>query len=403
MSLHKVIKASGDNFNTLGAEITNILSDNEESALNIWLPDIHFVDGTSVEYFGSTLRLYPGGVLAWSRHTLLSVSNPYFDYKSYPSDSQTIELRFESYAYPVVFVTLQLRKPAVMFVENNGRENFKHNPMWNYDSSTAFEALAVFSPIRAFTTATVQLKVSRRSSGVVVRLVLPIVLLVLLSGFTFWAEKDTRTDSTITLLLAVSALYIVVFSNIPMLGYLTSLDKYISYIFILLTLCCFVHQSVMRMADKHIHWPLRAVYIRLLEAAGRMFVIPFTSMLFVAAFPATPAVRVAVLASVVGYVSFVGTREIGGLMKAFKRSMFGIRDKADHPTEHKFSSLEMLLFNLWFYGVLSRSLSVHIRYRAKAMRKLHMYEMSNINPAAASVRNQMSTDNKSDDDDRFSL
>ena len=34
-------------------------------------------------------------------------------------------------------------------------------------------------------------------------------------------------DSTITLLLAISALYIVVFSSIPMLGYLTDFDEYI--------------------------------------------------------------------------------------------------------------------------------------------------------------------------------
>ena len=34
-------------------------------------------------------------------------------------------------------------------------------------------------------------------------------------------------DSTITILLAISALYIVIFQSIPMLGYLTAFDDFI--------------------------------------------------------------------------------------------------------------------------------------------------------------------------------
>jgi hypothetical protein len=34
----------------------------------------------------------------------------------------------------------------------------------------------------------------------------------------FWAPKDTRVGATVNLLLAVSALYIVVFQNIPMVS-----------------------------------------------------------------------------------------------------------------------------------------------------------------------------------------
>lgn len=46
-------------------------------------------------------------------------------------------------------------------------------------------------------------------------------------GLTFWGDSSSRVDSTITIMLSVSALYIVIFSSIPMLGYLTKFDRYI--------------------------------------------------------------------------------------------------------------------------------------------------------------------------------
>lgn len=43
------------------------------------------------------------------------------------------------------------------------------------------------------------------------------------TGLTFWANVDSRIDTTMTILLSVSALYVVILSNIPLLGYLTRL------------------------------------------------------------------------------------------------------------------------------------------------------------------------------------
>jgi hypothetical protein len=38
---------------------------------------------------------------------------------------------------------------------------------------------------------------------------------------TFWANLDDRINMTMTILLSVSALYVVILGNIPLLGYLT--------------------------------------------------------------------------------------------------------------------------------------------------------------------------------------
>lgn len=48
-----------------------------------------------------------------------------------------------------------------------------------------------------------------------------LILFVTVTGLTFWADVDSRIDTTMTILLSVSALYVVILSNIPLLGYLT--------------------------------------------------------------------------------------------------------------------------------------------------------------------------------------
>jgi hypothetical protein len=43
-----------------------------------------------------------------------------------------------------------------------------------------------------------------------VRYALPILILLLLSAATFWADANSRIDTTMTILLSVSALYVVI-------------------------------------------------------------------------------------------------------------------------------------------------------------------------------------------------
>lgn len=70
----------------------------------------------------------------------------------------------------------------------------------------------------------------RKGSGIVIRLVLPLFLLLLLSAVTFWMTTEKRVDVTITIMLSVSALYIVILGNIPLVGYLTKLDKFVFWV-----------------------------------------------------------------------------------------------------------------------------------------------------------------------------
>ena len=162
-------------------------------------------------------------------------------YETYPQDSQQIKISAQSYGMNshlahvnftnsnVPFNGYKMPSP-VSLITIGGLANIKVNPIWTYDAYST----TVFQPNYGATgknyhqdTCTVYLYVNRQSSGVIYRLALPIMMLLVLVCLTFWGEYSGRVDTTITILLAISALYIVIFSSIPMLGYLTDFDYYI--------------------------------------------------------------------------------------------------------------------------------------------------------------------------------
>jgi len=254
-----------------GIELSYFL--NDEEPLRIWRPDVYFNNGKETYFLAETVRLRPGGMIFWSRHAVSTLQQSLFgmfillpictapgalyllvlvvftslllifalEYQTYPQDSQQVKISAQSYGLNSNLIVVNFTDPAVPFygykmpkpvslITVGGVANIKVNPMWTYLSYTT----TVFNPNYGSTssagvkdTCIVYLFIDRQSSGVIYRLALPIMLLLLLVGLTFWSDYSQRVDSTITILLAISALYIVIFSSIPMLGYLTDFDYYI--------------------------------------------------------------------------------------------------------------------------------------------------------------------------------
>ena len=176
--------------------------------------------------------------------------------------------------------------PAVAFFKNvAGQQAFSTNSIWEFIDARAYtenptapveyQEISYDFEYRSFSV--LEFRIRRNSTGIVTRLAFPIFLLIFLAGLIFWAKFDDRLDFTVTILLAVSSLYIVIFQTIPMIGYLTTLDRYITQMFTTLFICAGVHQFILRLKqnDSDVTWPLRKFYIRLLEAIGRVVVIPF--------------------------------------------------------------------------------------------------------------------------------
>ena len=99
------------------------------------------------------------------------------------------------------------------------------NQLWNYDAYSAYsEDQNTPNPADpshpwVFSTLYINLRFTRQDLGIVYRLALPVTILLLIVGFSFWANLESRVDTTMNVLLVVGALYIVIGSVIPFVGY----------------------------------------------------------------------------------------------------------------------------------------------------------------------------------------
>jgi hypothetical protein len=331
------------------AEVFNI----QGTQAAIWLPDIIFPDATNDDIVTNSFKIYPEGEVRYQAHIRVTLAQPNFQYDDYPCDSQTIMLRFKSFNLDSTQVSF---KP---FMENSfhtflatpkGGSAFSQNPIWTLVDSSS-------DSVSDESIVLVSIKLSRKSLGVLKRLGIPILLLVILSGITFWADPSDRVSTTVDLLLALTTLYLVIFANIPMVGTFSLFDLYVIMMFILLFMSTALHQLVctLRSKEKLEKWPLRQLYIRLLEFIGRTFVIPFAVITYAAIFHKAVGdygLGIAISLCAV-FVSALAFRDIFGLLKLIPSAMKEVGNKS-HSSN--MSLLETVVFNWYMYHVWSTKL-----------------------------------------------
>jgi hypothetical protein len=252
------------------------MTQDQTTPLRIWKPDVHFSDAQSLTVLGEELDIKNHGVMYWSRHLALTLSQSSFDYSMYPLDKQTLQIRFESYSSPnylfnlqfsnVTYTSIYGHDPLVLYppvqlyqddTATGATPNFKSNPLWLYDNTYS---IVVSYPnfasnpalgARLFSQATISLPMIRQNEGLLLRFGLPItgvtcigkinsfavqksVLISPLGGLLFWDTLSSRLTNTITLILTLSAIFIAVFGAIPLVGYPTLLDKFVFAMFAIL-------------------------------------------------------------------------------------------------------------------------------------------------------------------------
>jgi hypothetical protein len=326
-----------------GITITDLVR--SSNPLELWLSDNTFYDETESTVLVEAIRFKPEGSMYWTRHFVMTIAQPGFDYAKYPLDSQQIVIRISPYTYSTAFVRMAWGEPAVLYVraKPDSTPNLMLNQIWShkygdystevYVAETPTTVNGVVIP-RSFDFSFLNVTITRKEKGIVIRLIAPIVVLMILSGVTFWATLSNRLSSTMTILLSVSALYIAVFGQIPMIGYLTSFDHYVLAMYSLLIVNAFVHQFTIRLDVKVVPWPFRVLAIRLIEASGRLFVGPFACGTFMFYFRSSSLIQdnfAAFLCFLIIPFSFLLVREVGGIAKAYDQAMVEIHQKF-HPS-----------------------------------------------------------------------
>eukprot|EP01031_Cornospumella_fuschlensis_P035127 gene35127-42545_t len=280
---------------------------------------------------------------------------PKFNFRKYPNDKQTIDIRFATFNYPSDLAVQGFVDNPLRFNEfYDGTETFKNNAIWSYDSSNYFTSVN-----GGFSYAWYQVNVERMGSGIVIRLVLPITLLVLLASLTFWASEENRIEIAITLLLAISALYIVILGNIPLVGYLTTVDSYVFAMFIVLVFVCVCHQLHFTLSRKQDIWPLRIFYCRAIEAFGRAVLIPYVMLFFVMDFEFgnNSGQTGFIFSLAIVFVCTLSLKEFAGVyvsyIQAMQRLVAKIND--DETTLKHVSWFELLVINVIIFRKISAS------------------------------------------------
>lgn len=239
-----------------------------------------------------------------------------------------------------------------------GQYTFSTNQVWSYVNATA----STYTSTGASSGTSFwygQIYMKRKGSGIVLRLVVPLFLLLLLSSTTFWMNTEKRVDVTITIMLSVSALYIVILGNIPLVGYLTDLDKFVFWMFFMLVCVITLHQIYATLNEKQERWPLRTFSLRVIETLGRCLVVPFIVIYFVDTIPVTTSKeeKNAIIYSAIAISITVFSREVFGLRHSWKVSLQGLFKKVneDDTTVADVSWLELLILNWWKFDKLSIS------------------------------------------------
>ena len=187
------------------------------------------------------------------------------------------------------------------------------------------------------------------------------MMLLVLVSLTYWADTGDRVDSTVTILLAVSALYIVIFDNIPMLGYLTRFDNYILHMFLMLIIAVFSHQIVCvfdKECEEDIR-PLKGFAARCIETTGRLMIFPYVLITFETSLLEGNLDDMGdlpdLLWAMVGcFFILMYPWEILLLYKQWDRTIEDIGDKIEDPSNPKYRNSkltphELYFFNLWTY------------------------------------------------------
>jgi hypothetical protein len=316
-----------------GIDLAQYIRD-ANNPLSIWLPDIVFYQSTSVELLAELIKLYQGGRVYWSRHLLATFAEPQMSFRKFPRDVQNFSLVIQSYAHDNKFVILQLYNSSVILNEDSQLKTpyVEQNQLWTYLDYSAYVQNDLLpsplNPERTYSTGYINLRFGRQPLGVVLRLALPITFLIIIVGFSFWAEPDKRLDVTLQMLLVVGAMYVIIGQIIPFVGYMTTMDIFITTVFGLLSVVVMIHFVTLILDKKVKDYPLNIFLRDIIQWVFRALWIPMCIVLFIYFFNIPETLFVTVFFSTTAFLLFVNALlKIDLLKRSFKASILRLRMK----------------------------------------------------------------------------
>lgn len=146
-----------------------------------------------------------------------------------------------------------------------------------------------------------------------------------------------------------------------MVGYLTDVDQFVFWMFLLLCVVVSLHQIYATLYEKVETWPLRLIYMRIIELVGRCFLPPAIIFYFLATIEfGSSSLRDAIMSLVIVSVSGLFIGEMFGVRAAYYHAMELLVLKTNRPdlTTKELSWMEIVMLNRYLFGVWSTSLQL---------------------------------------------
>jgi hypothetical protein len=123
------------------------------------------------------------GRVFWSRHVVAVFQQPFIDITDYPSDHQYLHLRYGSYVYDkTVYRSGFLDGVSPISLNSNfdGSYSFLRDSLWTFHASES--SYGFYESGSGYHNTIYHLYLERQGSGIIIRLILPMTMLILLGG-----------------------------------------------------------------------------------------------------------------------------------------------------------------------------------------------------------------------------
>lgn len=211
--------------------------DAQEKLNSIWWPDITFtneVEGRDIA--NEELIVHENGTVEYREKFTVTLEAKYDLYK-FPFDKQTLEVEIESFAWDERYLQLHIEEQFVGFSDEYEILEWRTD-----DVSTQIEDIMEVGDRNPFSEFRMTIHVSRESGFYVWKVLLPLIILVIMCFAVFWMDDEglsSRLGVAFTGVLTVVAYQFIATGNLPKVPYITLMDSYITFSFVIMVVTIF--------------------------------------------------------------------------------------------------------------------------------------------------------------------
>ncbi len=214
--------------------------DAQERLNGIWWPDIVFANGVEArEISNEELVIHENGTVDY-REKFTVILEAKYDLRKFPFDKQTLQIEIESFSWDQQSLQFHVEEQFIGF-----SDEFEI-PEWRTENvSSRIEDVMEVGDRTPFSEFLMTINVSRQFGFYIWKVLFPLVILVMMCFAVFWMDDESlssRLGVGFTGVLTVVAYQFIATGNLPKVSYLTLMDAYIAFSFIVMVAAIF--QSV---------------------------------------------------------------------------------------------------------------------------------------------------------------